>query len=72
MEEKIMRDVPTQKLDVTTKKNGTTVLLPGCIPGATPFHHSIMAGTELTLEPGNFYHILICFLGEVEFVTDGN
>ena len=66
------RDVPTQKLDVTTRENKTTVLLPGCIPGATPYHHSIMKGTELTLEPGDFYHILICFIGEVEFVTDGN
>ena len=50
------RDVPTQKLDVTTRENRTTVLLPGCIPGATPYHHSIMKGTELTLEPGDFYH----------------
>lgn len=67
-----MREVPTQKLDVGTKQNRTTVLLPGCIPGVTPYHHSIMAGTELELEPGDCHHILICFIGEVEFDTDGN
>ena len=66
------RDVPTCKLDITARENRTTVLLPGCIPGATPYHHAIMAGSELTLEPGPFHHILVCFKGEVEFVTDGN
>ena len=67
-----MREVPKMTVDFNVKKNGSVALLPGCIPGATLYHHSVMAGSTLSLEPGPFHHILILISGDVEFSTDGN
>ncbi|MDD3998387.1 MAG: hypothetical protein PHH86_11825, partial [Sphaerochaetaceae bacterium] len=67
-----MREVPKLTVDVNVKTNRSVTLLPGCIPGATPYHHSVMAGSTLTLEPGPFHHILILISGDVQFSTDGN
>lgn len=64
--------VPQVKVNFETVQNLSEELLPGCIPGVTPYHHAIMAGSELTLEPGDLHHILILITGEAEFVTDGN
>ena len=67
-----MREVPQVSVEVTVTKNKSMTLLPGCIPGATPYHHAIMAGSTLTLQPGAFHHILVLITGEVEFTTDKN
>lgn len=67
-----MKEVPKMTVDFNVKKNRSVTLLPGCIPGATPYHHAVMAGSILSLEPGPFHHILILISGDVEFSTDGN
>jgi hypothetical protein len=66
------REVPKVSIDQAVKENRTTVLLPGCIPGATPYHHTILKGSVLKLASGAFHHILIVVTGEVQFSTDGN
>ena len=43
--------VPQVKVDLDTPQNSSEVLLPGCIPGATPYHHALTAGSELSFEP---------------------
>lgn len=67
-----MKEVPRKTVDVTVKENRSITVLPGCIPGATPYHHSIVAGSTLTLQPGPFHHILILISGDVTFTTDKN
>lgn len=66
------RNVPKVIIDPVVKENRTDILLPNCIPGATPYHHSILAGSVLKLEHGDFYHILILVSGDARFVTDAN
>ena len=66
------REVPQLAVNVETRADKSEIILPGCIPGATPYHHSVMEGHALTLEPGSFHHILLLIAGEVRFETDGN
>lgn len=66
------REVPQLAVDCGRKENRSEAILPGLIPGATPFHHTVLAASSLVLEPGKFHHILILISGDVEFVTDGN
>lgn len=66
------KEVPQHAINFTCKKNVSEVILPGCIPGATPYQHAVLAGSSLVLEPFNGHHILILVGGDVEFVTDGN
>ena len=65
------RDVPVQKVDMERKETYSEVMLHGCIPGCTPYHHSVLAGESITLVPGDLHHMLILFSGEAEFITDG-
>ena len=58
--------------DFSAKKSQTTKVLDGCIPGATPYHHTVLKGETLDLEPGEFHHILTVLKGDVRFSTDGN
>jgi len=64
------REVPQMTVDFETVQNKSEAILPGHIPGATLYHHSIVAGSELTFVPENCHHILIS--GDAEFTTDGN
>jgi len=66
------REVPQTAVDFTTIQNKSEVVLPGCIPGATLYHHSIIAGSQLEFLPENCHHILILISGDAEFLTDGN
>ncbi len=66
------REVPQVTVDFATVQNKSEIILPGCIPGATIYHHSIVAGSELEFVPENCHHILILISGDAEFVTDGN
>lgn len=66
------REVPQMTVDFETVQNKSEAILPGCIPGATLYHHSIVAGSELTFVPENCHHILILISGDAEFTTDGN
>ena len=66
------REVPQMTVDFETVQNKSEAILPGHIPGATLYHHSIVAGSELTFVPENCHHILILISGDAEFTTDGN
>jgi hypothetical protein len=66
------REVPQIAVNVESVESKSEIILPGLIPGATPYHHTVAAGTSLVLEPFNGHHILILIGGDVEFVTDGN
>ena len=65
-------DIQKVTLDFSASVRRTTKLLDGCIPGATPYHHTVLAGDTLELAPGNCHHVLIVLKGEVRFATDGN
>ena len=58
--------------DFSAKANQSIKVLDGCIPGATPYHHTVLKGETLELEPGEFHHILTVLKGDVRFSTDGN
>ncbi len=60
------------KIDTSVHENRSLELLGNCIPGATPVHHTIIAGSTLTLEPGEWHRILTTVAGDAEFATDGN
>lgn len=64
--------VAMETVDVSANENRSVQLCRGEIPGARPFHHTIKAGSELTLD-GNvgYYHILILICGSAELITDG-
>lgn len=66
------REVPLVPVDLSFKENKSVSMLENCIPGATPFSHTILKGSTLTLEPGSFHHILQTVVGEAKFETDGN
>ena len=68
----IKREVPIVKLDLNFDGNRSVCMLEDCIPGAVPYHHTILKGSTLTFEPGSFHHILLTFVGDAEFSTDGN
>ena len=59
-------------LDLSFSGNRSLELLAGCIPGATPVHHTVAAGSTLSLEPFDGHHVLTVVSGEAEFATDGN
>ena len=63
---------PLVKVDLTFDKNKSISLLEDCIPGAVPWQHTLLKGSELTLEPGPLHHILQTVVGEAQFETDGN
>lgn len=65
-------DIQKVTLDVNVRENRSLAILPGCIPGATPFHHTILKGCTLTLEAGECHHILTMIAGDAAFATDGN
>jgi hypothetical protein len=65
-------DIQKVTLDVNVRENRSLAILPGCIPGATPFHHTILKGSTLTLEAGECHHILTMIAGDAAFATDGN
>lgn len=60
------------EVDVKVKENRSLVLLKGEIPGATPVHHTLTAGSTQAF-PANagYWHILILIEGSAEFTTDG-
>lgn len=66
-----MRDVPVKKVDMARAETYSEIMLPGCIPGCTPYHHSVMPGESITLEPGKFHRNLMLFDGEIEYETAG-
>ena len=59
-------------LDLSARASSTTELLPGCIAGCTPFHHTVLAGESLVFPGDDTHHILVAFSGEASFATDGN
>ena len=59
-------------LDFGAGENASRCILDGCIPGAAPYHHTVLKGSSRTLEPGNCHHVLMLLKGEVRFSTDGN
>ncbi len=59
-------------LDLSARASSTTELLPGCIAGCTPFHHTVLAGESLSFPGDDTHHILVVFSGEASFATDGN
>ena len=63
---------PLVKVDLTFDKNKSIPLLADCIPGAVPWQHTLLKGSELTLEPGPLHHILQTVVGDAQFETDGN
>ena len=58
--------------DFNARENASRPFLAGCIPGAAPYHHTVLKGSTLTLAPENGHHVLIVLKGEVTFATDGN
>ncbi len=65
------KEVPRIVVDVNKQGTQTVSLLTGCIPGATPYHHTIAARESITLAPNNCYRIFVLIAGEATFVTDG-
>lgn len=65
-------DIQKVALDFATKENRSRRVLDGCIPGATPYHHTVLAGATLALAPEDCHHVLIVLKGDVRFATDGN
>lgn len=65
-------DIQKVALDVNVHANRSVEILPDCIPGARPIHHSVVKGSVLRLEPGECHHILNTIVGEAMFSTDGN
>ena len=65
-------DIQKVVFDFSAKACQTRKVLDGCIPGATPYHHTVLKGAALELEPGNCHHVLIVLKGDVRFATDGN
>ena len=65
-------DLKKVALDFTAAESRTTKVLDGCIPGATPYHHTVLKGDRLELAPENCHHVLIVLKGDVRFLTDGN
>ena len=59
------REVPQIAVNVESVESKSEIILPGLIPGATPYHHTVAAGTSLVLEPFNGHHILILIGGDV-------
>ncbi|MBR5308288.1 MAG: hypothetical protein IKU43_05920 [Clostridia bacterium] len=65
-------NVVMEKVDTSVKGNRSIELCKGEIPGAHPVHHTIEAGSTLTLEANcGYYHILILIEGNTKFETDG-
>jgi len=65
------KEVPRVVVDVKNKMTRSLAMLTDCIPGATPYHHTITAGEKITLKPAGCYRIFVLIAGEVTFVTCG-
>jgi len=65
-------DIQLVKVDTEVKENRSIKILPDCIPGATPWHHSILKGSTLEMPASNEHHIMILIGGDAQFETDGN
>ena len=65
-------DIKKISLDPNVTENKSEQILPGCIPGCTPWLHSIKAGSTLKFEPDHCHHILILTQGDAKFASDGN
>ena len=64
-------EIKKMALDLGAKANASVEMLPGCIAGCTPFHHTVLAGSALDFPGDDVHHILVVFAGEAEFATDG-
>ena len=67
-----MQEIQKVKFDFDARENASRKVLAGCIPGAEPYHHTVLAGSSLVLEPFGGHHVLIVLKGEAKFSTDGN
>ena len=67
-----MPEIQKVKFDFDTRENSSRKILDGCIPGAEPYHHTVLAGASLVLEPFGGHHVLVVLKGDVKFSTDGN
>ncbi len=65
-------DIQKVALDFSATESQSRKALDGCIPGATPWHHTIRAGAALELAPMDGHHVLTVLKGDVRFATDGN
>lgn len=65
-------EIQKVKFDFSSHESRSVKVLDGCIPSATPYHHTVIKGDELTLTPEGCHHVLIVLKGEVQFETDGN
>ena len=59
-------------LDLSARGNSSEELLPGCIEGCTPLHHTLLRGSGLSFAGDDVHHVLVLFSGEATFATDGN
>ena len=64
-------EIKKMALDLSAKANASVEMLPGCIAGCTPFHHTVLAGSSLDFPGDDVHHILVVFAGEAAFATDG-
>ena len=65
-------DIQKVSLDFSARENASRCILDGCIPGAVPWHHTVLGGSTLELGPEDCHHVLILLKGEAKFSTDGN
>jgi hypothetical protein len=66
------KKVIMEKIDTTIKNSRSLLLCKDEIAGATPYHHTVLAGNEIEFkENSGCYHILLLVQGEAEFITDG-
>lgn len=66
-----MEDVKIYSLEAESAGNASRPLCQGAIRGATPIHHTLAAGSSLSLPPCGAYHIMVLIVGRVVFHTDG-
>ena len=58
--------------DFSARENASRRFLPDCIPGAEPYHHTVLKGSSLEFAPAACHHVIIVLKGEAKFATDGN
>lgn len=66
------QNVPQVTVEYAAKGISSETLLPGYIPGCTPCFHCIEKEKGITLDAGDYFHILFLISGEAEFITGGS
>lgn len=65
-------DIIMKTINVNEKKNQSTEMCSGLIDGVTPYHHTIIAGSQMDFEANiRKYHIMTLVQGTAVFMVEG-